>query len=74
MFNLVNKQVVIKKDVIVYEIKGWDWNKNIKKDSVRIMCDEQTSEVVREVRQEAIKGHASRNRPQRMRNMPARLQ
>lgn len=55
---------------------------------MRILCDELASEVVidvrhvvkevrqavREVRQEAVEGQASISRPQRTRNMPARLQ
>jgi hypothetical protein len=41
----VNKQVVISRDVIIDELKEWDWNKNINKDSVRILCDKPTSEA-----------------------------
>lgn len=40
---------------------------------MRILCDEPTSEVVRKVRQETIEGQASTSRPQRTKNMLARL-
>lgn len=39
MFDPMNKQFMINRDVIVDELKQWGWTKNIKKDSVRIMCD-----------------------------------
>ena len=39
LFDLVNKKVVISRDVIIDELKEWDWTKNIKKDSVRILCE-----------------------------------
>ena len=34
LFNPVNKQVVIIRDVIIDELKEWDWTANFKKDSV----------------------------------------
>ena len=74
MFDPVNKQVVISRDVIINELKEWDWTENVKKDSVRILCEEPASEVEREVRQEEVRGQASTSRPQRTRHMPARLQ
>lgn len=47
----MNIQVVNNMDVIVDELKEWDQTKNIKKDSMRIMCDEPPSEAGKEVRQ-----------------------
>ena len=72
MFDPMNKQVVIIRDVITDELKEWDWTKNVKKDSMRIFYDELASEVKREVQQEEVGGEASTN--QRTRHMPARLQ
>lgn len=63
LFNSVNKQVVIGVDVIIYELKEWDWNKNIKKDSVRILYDEPINEVDKEVQQEEARGQACISRP-----------
>lgn len=40
----MRKQVVINMDVIINELEEWDLNDNIKKDSVRIIYDEPTSE------------------------------
>jgi hypothetical protein len=50
LFDLVNKQVVISRDMIIDELKEWDWTENFKKDSVRIFYDEPASKVEREVR------------------------
>ena len=36
MFDPVNKQVVISRDVIIDELKEWDWTENVKKDLVII--------------------------------------
>jgi len=74
LFDPEDKQVVISKDVIINELKEWDWTENVKKDSVRIFCDELASEVEREVRQEEVRGEAGPSRPQRIRHMHARLQ
>lgn len=67
-------------DLIVDELEDWDCTRKIKKDLVRIPCDESTSEsirdvwkTVREVRQEVVEGQANISKPQRTRNMPARL-
>jgi hypothetical protein len=43
LFDPVNKQVVISRDVIIDELKEWDFIENVKKDSMRIFCDEPTS-------------------------------
>ena len=40
IFDLVNKQFMIKRDVILYELKERDWNDNVKKDSTRVLSDE----------------------------------
>lgn len=47
LFDLLNKQVVISRDVIIDELKEWDWKENVNK---RILCDEQASEADIEVR------------------------
>lgn len=41
---------------------------------MRILCDEQANEADRGVRQEEVRGQTGTSRPQRARNMPARLQ
>lgn len=40
LFNPLNKQVVIRRDVIIDELKEWDWKDNVKKDSLRIIYEE----------------------------------
>lgn len=74
LFDPLNKKVVINKDVIIDELKEWDWNDNVKKDSVTILCDEPTSEDDNGIRHKGGRTQASTNRPQRIRNMSARLQ
>lgn len=44
-FDPLNKQVMISRDVIIDELKEWDWNGNVKKDSMRIICDKPVSEA-----------------------------
>lgn len=56
LFDPVKKQVVINRDVIIDKIKEWDLTKNIKKDLVRILFEEPTIEVEREVWQEEVRG------------------
>ena len=51
LFDPVNKQVVISRDMVIDEFKEWDWTENVKKDSLRILYEEPTNEVEREVRQ-----------------------
>ena len=76
MFDPVNKQVVISRDVIIDELKEWDWTENVKKDSVGILLEEPETQVERDVRQEEVRDQpsTSTSRPQRTRHMPARLQ
>lgn len=69
----LNKQVVINKDMVINEMKEWDWKDNVKKDPIRILCDESTSEAGREVSQKQVRGQAGISRPQRTRNMHRRL-
>ena len=45
----MNKQVVISRDVIIDELKEWDWIENVKKDSVGILLEEPETQVEREV-------------------------
>src|ERR1044072_5753585 len=52
LFDPVNKQIVISRDVIIYDLKEWDWSRNVKKYSVRILLEEPETQVEREVRQE----------------------
>ena len=63
----VNKQVIISMDVIIDEVKEWNWGSNEKNDAVRIMCEDSTNEVEAPAQTET-------GRPQRQRNMPTRLQ
>ena len=48
MFDLVNKKVVISRDMVINELNEWDWTKNVNKDSVRILCEGPATEVERE--------------------------
>ena len=43
LFDPVSKQVVINKDVIIYELKEWQWIEIVKKVSMRILYEEPTS-------------------------------
>ena len=52
MFDPVNKKIMISRDVIIDDLKEWDWTQNIKKDSMRILLEEPETQVEREVRQE----------------------
>lgn len=74
MYDPVGKQVVISRNVIIDELKEWDWKDNIKKDSLIIMCDEPASEADKEIRPEEGRVQAGTSRPQRIRDMFARLQ
>ena len=74
MFDPVNKKIVISRDVIIYELKEWDWTENVKKDPVGILLEEPETQVKREVRQEEVRDQPSISRPQRTRHMSARLQ
>lgn len=65
---------MINRDVIIDELKEWDWNENTKKDSVRILCDELASEGDRKTQSEGSRAKAGTRRPKRIRNMCARLQ
>lgn len=67
MLDPVNKQVIISRDVIIDEVKEWNWGSNEKKDAVRIMCEDSTNDVEAPAQTET-------GRPQRKRNMPPRLQ
>ena len=77
LFDPVNKQIVISRDVIIDELKEWDWTANVKKDSVGILLEEQETQVEREIRQEEpaiiYQPSTSTSRPQRTRRMPASL-
>ena len=73
LFDPVKKQIVISRDVIIYEFKEWDWTDNIKKDSVGILLEEPKTQVEREVRQEEPADIPSTSKPQRTRRVPARL-
>ena len=76
LFDPVNKHIIISRDVIIDELKEWDWTENVKKYSVRILLEEPETQVKREVRQEepAVIDQPSTRRPHRARRMPARLQ
>ena len=76
LFNPVNKKIVISRNVIINELKEWDWTENVKKDSVEIVHEEPKPQVEREVRQEEplVIDQPSTSRPQRTRRMPAGLQ
>lgn len=73
LFDPLNMQVVINRDVIIDELKEWDWNENIKKDSVRILCDKPTSETDNGIRPEGDGVQAGTSKHQRTRNIPERL-
>ncbi|GAU26641.1 hypothetical protein TSUD_102510 [Trifolium subterraneum] len=60
----VTRQIVISKDVIVDELKEWDWNDSVKKSSHRVWSEDSSSETEVQTMPQA-------NRPQRTRAIPA---
>lgn len=44
LYDPTNKQVVINKDVMVDEIKEWNWNTKEKKNSTKILLDYETTD------------------------------
>jgi hypothetical protein len=66
----ITRQIVISRDVIVDELKEWDWSHNVKKNSVRVMFEDQEGESESPVQTNDLRPQ----RPQRSRVMPARLQ
>lgn len=67
LFDPVTKQIVISRDVIVDELKEWDWTSNSKGDTQRVMIEDTDSAVDNQ-------GQLNTTRPHRARVMPARLQ
>ena len=74
MFDPMNKHIVISRNMIIDELKEWDWNENAKIDSVGILLEELETQVKKEVRREEVIDQPGPSRPQRTRHMPARLQ
>lgn len=74
LFDPLNKQVVISRDVVIDELEEWDLDDNFKKDSVRILCDEPTNDVGRGNRLEGHRIQAGTSIPQMTRNMSTKLQ
>ncbi|MCH85090.1 copia-type polyprotein, partial [Trifolium medium] len=68
LYDPINKSIVISRDVVVDEMKEWDWNNNKRKDSVSIMFDEIQSEPV-----ERVTGDTEPRRSTRTITQPARL-
>jgi hypothetical protein len=66
LYDPMNKCIVISRDVVVDELREWDWHKHDKRDSVSVMIEEleeqQSTPTVTDVR-----------RSTRHREMPARL-
>lgn len=58
LFDPMNKQVVISRDVIIDDLEIWDWKENVKKDLVIILYDKPASETDKEVQQEEVIGQA----------------
>lgn len=50
LYDPMSKKLVINIDVIIDEFKEWDWNDNIKKDFVIILCDEPSYKAEKEIR------------------------
>lgn len=67
MFDPMNNKIVINIDMVISEIEEWDWRNSDKKDSMRIMYEKSSSDA-------EVHTQADTNRPQRTRNMQARLQ
>lgn len=65
--DLMCKNIMINRDVVIYKLNEFDWNNSAKKDSVRIMYEESSSEAKTHIQ-------ADTNKPQMVRNMPTRLQ
>lgn len=73
LFDPLNKQVLISRDVIIDGLKKSGWKDNVKKGYVGILCDEPINEADRGTRQEEIRVLVGTRRTQRTRNMPARM-
>lgn len=56
LFDPINRIIVISRDMVIYDLKEWDWINSTKKDSVRIMYEESNSEV-------EVQTQANTNRP-----------
>jgi hypothetical protein len=63
----VIRQTVISRDVIVDELKEWDWKSAAKRDTQRVMIEDAYIAIDNQ-------GQVTTTRPQRIRTMPARLQ
>ena len=55
LFDPFNKKVMINRDMIIHELKEWDLNNNVKKDPVRVVCGEPSSETDKELQLEGDK-------------------
>lgn len=73
MLDLVSKQIIISRDVVIDELKKCDWNNNDKNDLVRIVYEESSSEAKTQIQVDTNKPQVDTNIPQRVRNMTARL-
>jgi hypothetical protein len=63
LFDPVKRNIVISRDVLIDEVKKWDWSKGKEILTASIMCEDSAGST-----------QASSSRPQRQRQMPARLQ
>lgn len=63
LFDLVSKHIMISRDVMIDEMKYWDWDDNFKKDSMRIPCDETSSEADKEIQSEGSRVQVDTSRP-----------
>jgi hypothetical protein len=66
LFDPVKRNIVISRDVLIDEVKKWDWSKSKEIHTTSIMCEDSEDS--------AGSNQASSSRPQRQRQMPARLQ
>lgn len=67
LFDLVSKQIVIRRDMVIVELKECDWRNNVKKDSMKIMYEQPSSEG-------EVQTQADTNRSQSVRNTLSILQ
>ncbi|KAK2359039.1 hypothetical protein QL285_096166 [Trifolium repens] len=77
LYDPINKCVVVSRDVIIDEMKEWDWYNNKKKDSVSIVFDDEqsTSEAtVENVLRTSARDENVLRTSTRARSVPARLQ
>ncbi|GAU20588.1 hypothetical protein TSUD_297610 [Trifolium subterraneum] len=66
LYDAISKSIVINRDVIIDEMKEWDWCSNKKKDSVSIMFDDVHTTPVETNESEVRRSTRTRTQPERL--------